>query len=269
MHKYSYTKEGGNEGRSNAWRGIDVEAMAYDSRMGSYFRWSPFQHGWTNLTADGSNGVATLVEATTGAAIVNASVEGGWVQVDSESSTDNQGAALFFPGTIVMPAADRTIVLKGILRARDIATAGMQGFFGLVLSSVATAPVTADAPAAGATDYIGVYTTGNTGTLNKMYFAAEDGGTQSLSTVAFHTLVDGDVTTDGSEIFKVEIRVNGTQSLELWIDGVKMEHDVAASAIPEDTALRLAISCVASATVDPILEFKELELASVPGVWGP
>jgi hypothetical protein len=268
MHKYGYTKEGGNEGRSNAWRGIDVEAMAYDSRMGSYFRFSPFQNGWTNLTAAGSNGMATLAIVNTGQAIMNAAVEGGWLQVDAADTTDNNGATIYFPGTIVMPAADRTIVLKGILRARDIATAGMQMFFGLALSTLATAPVTADAPSA-TTDYIGVYTTGNTGTLNKMYFAAEDGGTQSLSTVAFHTLVDGDVTTDGSEIFKVEIRVNGTQSLELWIDGVKMEHDVAASAIPEDTALRLIISCLASATVDPILEVKEIELASVPGVWGP
>ena len=267
MHKYSYNKPGNNEGRSHAWRGIDIEAIKYDRREGDYFHFSPFESGWTDLTSAGSNGLATLVEATTGAAIINPAVEGGWLQVDSESTTDNQGVTIYFPGAIVMPAADRTIVLKGIMRARDITGSGLQMFFGLGLSTIAVAGVTADAPAASLTDYVGVYTTGNTGTLNKMYFAAEDGGTQSLNTVAFHTLVDGDVTTDGTEIVKVEFRINGTRSLELFINGTQVMHDVAASAIPEDTALRLLISCLSSTTVDPILEIQDIELVSVPGVW--
>ena len=100
-----------------------------------------------------------------------------------------------------------------------------------------------------------------------MKFAAEDGGTQSLSTVAFHTLVDGAVTTDGTEVVKVEFRINGTRDLELWIDGVLKEHDVAASAIPEDTALRLVLACLSEGAVDPILEVKDIEVVSIPGVF--
>ncbi len=267
MHKYRYSEPGNDEGRSHAWRGIDVQAIKNDRRQGDYFHFAPFENGWTDLTTTGSNGLGTLAIATAGTAIMNPAVEGGWLQVDSGSTTDNQGATLFFPGAIVMPASDRTIVLKGIMRARDIAGSGLQMFFGLVLSSLATTPVTADAPASGATDYVGVYTTGNTGTVGKLYFAAEDGGTQSLSTVAFHTFVDGDVTADGTEIVKVEIRINGTRNLELWIDGSLKQHDVLATAIPEDTALRLVLACLSSTTVDPIMEFQDIELVSVPGVW--
>lgn len=264
--RYTYPKTGNGEGRSSAWRNIDVTAIKNDRSMGDYFKFSPFERGWTDLTSGASNGTATLVQATAGQAVINDAAEGGWLQIDCNSSTDNQGATLFFPGCIVMPAADRTIVAKAIMRAKDIAT-GLQMFFGLVLSTLDTTPVTADAPASGATDYVGVYTTGNTGTAGVMKFAAEDGGTQSLSTVAFHTLVDGAVTTDGTEVVKVEFRINGTRDLELWIDGVLKEHNVAASAIPEDTALRLVLACLSEGAVDPILEVKDIEVVSIPGVF--
>lgn len=264
--RYGYRKTGNGEGRSSAWRNIDVDALKNDRNMGDYFHFAP-NEGWTDLAAAGSNGKVTLVQATAGQVVILDAAEGGWIQVDCNSTTDNQGATAFFPGFIVMPSAKRTIVLKGVMRAKDIA-GGLQMFFGLVLSTLDTTPVTADAPASGATDYVGVYTTGNTGTAGVMKFAAEDGGTQSLSTVAFHTLLDGDTVTDGTEVVKVEIRINGTKNVELWIDGVQAAHDVAASAIPEDTALRLVVACLSSATTDPILEIKDIELCSIPGVFG-
>jgi len=267
MSRYGYRKTGNHDGRSSAWRNIDVASIKNDRSQGDYFKFSPLERGWTDLTSNGSNGQATLVQATAGQAVINDAAEGGWVQVDCNSTTDNQGATLFFPAAVVMPAADRTIVIKGIMRVRDIGSTGLQMFFGLLLSTLDTTPVTADAPASGATDYVGVYTTGNTGTAGVMKFAAEDGGTQSLSTVAFHTFLDGDVVTDGTEIVKIEIRINGTRDLELWVDGVQAQHDVAASAIPEDTALRLALACICSTTTDPILEVKDIEVVSVPGVW--
>ncbi len=264
--RYGYSVTGNGEGRSHAWRNIDVDALKNDRRMGDYILLSP-SRGWTDLTSAGSNGLVTLVQATAGQLVILDGDEGGWVQVDCNSTTDNQGATMFVPGFIVKPGTKRTIVIKGILRAKDFA-GGLQMFFGLVLSTLDTTPVTADAPASGATDYVGVYTTGNTGTAGVMKFAAEDGGTQSLSTQAFHTFLDGDTVTNGSEVLKVEIRINGTKNVELWINGVQAAHDVAASAIPEDTALRIVLACLSSATTDPILEWKEIEAASIPGVFG-
>jgi len=264
--RYGYRKTGNGAGRSSAWRNIDVDALKNDRNMGDYILLSP-SRGWTDLTSNGSNGQATLVQATAGQLVVLDGDEGGWVQVDCNSTTDNQGATMFVPGFIVKPGAKRTVVIKGILRAKDLAN-GLQMFFGLVLSTLDTTPVTADAPASGATDYVGVYTTGNTGTAGVMKFAAEDGGTQGLSTLAFHTFLDGDTVTDGTEVVKVEIRINGTKNIELWIDGVKTPHDVGATAIPEDTALRIVLACLSAGTTDPILEWKEIEAASVPGVFG-
>lgn len=271
MHKYSYDKYNSNdEGRGQAWRGIGIDAIKYDRRQGDYFKCSPMEGGWSDLSAAGGNGIGTLAISTTGAVIANLAVDGGWVAVDSATTNvDNSGAAFFFGGCTVKPGSNRTIVMKGILRARDNTAAGMQAFFGLMLSTLAVVPFSNDAFVGGATDYVGVYTTGNTGTLNKVYFAAKDNpAAASVSTLNVHTFLDGNVVTSGAEIVKFDIRINGTKNMELWVNNVQVAHDVPAAAIPEDTVLRPLISCQSAGTDDPLLEFQGIEVVSVPGVWG-
>jgi hypothetical protein len=264
MSTFTYSPIGNGRQRTNkAWRNINVEDLAANPNKGFYWHFNPLSSGWSNLTSDGGNGKFTLVQATAGQLVINDAIEGGEMQVDCNTVNDNQGASAFAVGCIVTPSASRLIVAKFVVRARDIAS-GLQAFMGFVLSTLDTTPVTADAPASGATDYIGLYTTGNTGTAGRVYFAAEDGGTQSLEADHVHTFLDGDSVTDGTEVVKFEIRVNGTQSLELYIDGEEVDHAVAASAIPEGTPLRLALACLSSTTADPILGVLDIEVASVP-----
>ncbi len=264
MSTFTYSPVGNNRQRTNkAWRNINVDDLLANPNKGFYYRFNPLRDGWSDLTSNGGNGKFTLVQATAGQLVINDAIEGGEMQVDCNSTTDNQGATAFATGCIVTPAANRLLVAKFVVRARDIAS-GLQSFMGFVLSTLDTTPITADAPASGATDYIGLYTTGNTGTVGRVYFAAEDGGTQSLESDHVHTFLDGDTVTDGTEVVKFEIRVNGTQSLELYVDGEEADQAVLASAIPEGTPLRLVLACLSSTTADPILGVLDIEVASVP-----
>lgn len=267
MRMNAPVRNNGRQRTNKAWRDVNFDALDNDPLRGVHYRYDFFERNFTPLTSDGQNADFQMVQATSGTAALKETEEGGWLVLDSNSTSANQGPTLFFPSTLVIPTANRLIVFGGRLRAKDIAGSGLQMFLGLLLASLDTTPVTAEAPAAGATDYVGFYTTGNASTVGKVFFAAEDGGTQDLNSLTVHTFLDGDTVTDGTEIVKLECRINGLESIEIYVNGVETLHDVGVAAIPEGTPLRLAIACLTGdegTESDSITEWDWVEVISQP-----
>jgi hypothetical protein len=187
----------------------------------------------------------TSTQATTGTAIYIPSPTtgiGSVLELDSNSTTDTQGIQVQYPASASSQGWHGHL-LGNDGSAKDIATAP-EFFAGMsVLDRNETTIIASGAMSA--SDWIGFYDVTD-GTLS---FGVED-GSQDISANTAHTLVDADVTTDGSAWVRLGFRWEVGTKLEAYVNGATVDiSDVAESNAP-DTAIACSYVCQSNGTTD-------------------
>lgn len=218
------------------WRGIDRSRGAFDP-INSFFHVERGQ---------GGVGAFTSTQATAGTALYIASPTtglGSVLELDCNSTTNTQGIQVQYPGLGVNPKDGMVICWETMLQAKDIATA--PEFF----AGMATLDTTLIASGSiSAADWIGFYDVTD-GTLN---FGVED-GSQDISANVAHTLVDGDVTTDGTAWVRLGFRWEVGTKLEAYVNGALVNTDDVAESNAPDGAIVCSYVCQSNGTTDPIV----------------
>lgn len=225
-----------------AWRDFNVQQARLDSTYGRYH----------DLKNDLANATGTQATAGTGAYIAD-TIAGGYsvLEVDCNSTTNGQGYQLQWKGAGVYPEEGAVVYGHLRLRFKDIAT-GPEFFGGL--ATIDTTLIASDAMSA--TNWIGFLSL-SSGTTK---FGIDD-GTEDLSDSTIHTMVDGDTTTDGTEIADYDFRWEVGSKLEVWVDGVKANiTGIDLANEPDAGFIVPSVVCQTNGTTDPIIHVLEFEV---------
>jgi hypothetical protein len=238
-------------GRSSlAWRDFNVDQALSDQTYGRYY----------NLFNGAGTGQFTATAATVGTAVFGASPYAGLpspLVLDqagtSGSATNGQGIQIQATGQGLYPEEGQTVYGHWKVEFKDIATAP-EVFFGL--GTVDTTFIASDAVSA--TSWIGFYSlTGGT-----LLFGVDDGSTGQDQTSAIHTMVDGDVTTDGTGIVDLDFRWVVGSSLEIYVDGVLVSSsEISLDSEPDVGEIVHTMVTQSNGTTDPITHVYEAEVA--------
>lgn len=224
---------------SKLWRGIDRSVGTVDPMTGFFH----VERG------QGGVGAFTSTQATAGTALFIASPTtgiGSVLELDCNSTTNTQGIQVQYPGLGVNPKDGMIICWETMLQGKDIATA--PEFF----AGMATLDTTLIASGSmSASDWIGFLDTAGGATCVPK-FGVED-GSQDISATTATTLVDGDVTTDGTAWVRLGFRWEVGTKLEAYVNGSMIDiSDVAESNAP-DGPIVCSYVCQSNGTTDPIV----------------
>jgi hypothetical protein len=231
------------------WKGIDPVAASFNPMYGSFHleRWRTW--GEAVDASPVRNGSAILTRATAGTATVLTGPAGfgSILELDSESSTDNQGANLMFDSLRFTPEAGAVVAFEAMIRAKDIAT-GPQFFAGLAVPT-STAIITSGALATNI-DRLGFSSV----TDNSVVILSACDGTTADVSGTVHTLVDGATTTSGAEWVRLGIRWEYGVKIEATINGVLADTSALSITAEPDGVVAPAFVCQSAGTTDPIIE---------------
>lgn len=221
-----------------AWRDFNVDRARSDPSYGKFF-------GGLDL----AEATGTQATAGTGAYIAD-TVPGLYsvLEVDCNSPTNGQGYQLQWKGQGVYPEEGMVVYQYYRLRFKDIAT-GPEFYAGL--ATIDTTLIASDAMSA--TNWVGFLSlTG--GTIK----VGVDDGTEDLSDSAIHTMVDGDTTTDGTEIVDLDLRWEVGSKIEAWVNGVKADlTGIDLANEPDAGFIVPSVVCQSNGTTDPIVHVLE------------
>jgi hypothetical protein len=224
-----------------AWADFNVEAATNDSSYGRFYR----------LATRLAEATGTQATAGTGVYIPDTSVGGFTVlEVDCNSTTNGQGYQLQWKGHGWYPEEGGAFYMHLRARFKDIAT-GPEFFGGL--ATVDTTLIASDAMSA--TNWIGFLSL-SSGTV----VAGVDDGTEDLSGT-IHTMVDGDTTTDGTDIVDFDLRWRVGEKLEVWVDGVKQDMSAVDLANePDGGSIVPSLVLQTNGTTDPIMHVLDFDI---------
>ena len=181
-------------------------------------------------------------------------VAGGVALADCDSTTVVQGINVQLDnltGSSFTPANNTKIWFEARIKAADIAT-GPEFFLGLSNHDVAIIDTSLNA----SNNHIGWESISDDGVL---LFHAENAGTRNAALASPHTLVDGDVTTDGTEWVKLgfvvtDLDATGTADLlvEHFVDNVKQSTTITNVDIPI-VGLKPSLVCQSDGVTDSII----------------
>lgn len=220
------------------WRGIDRSRGATDP-MNGFFHVERGQ---------GGVGAFTSTQATAGTALFIANPTtglGSVLELDSNSTTNAQGIQVQYPGLGVNPKDGMVICWETMMQGKDIATAP-EIFFGMC--SLDTTIIASGAMSAA--DWIGFLDVAGGATCVPK-FGVED-GSQDISATTAHTLVDGDVTTDGTAWFRAGFRWEVGTKLEAYINGTMLDTSDVAETNAPDGHIVCSYVLQSNGTTDPI-----------------
>lgn len=217
-----------------AWRDFSFSDAQFDPGYGRVY-------SGLNL----AEATGTQATAGTGAYIAD-TIAGGYsvLEVDCNSTTNGQGYQLQWKGEGVYAEEGMVVYMHWRVRTKDIAT-GPEFFAGL--ATIDTTLIASDAMSA--TNWIGFLSLSG-GTIK----VGIDDGTEDLSDSAIHTMVDGDTTTDGTEIVDLDLRWEVGTKVEAWVNGVKADLtgiDIANE--PDAGFIVPSVVCQTNGTTDPIV----------------
>lgn len=188
-------------------------------------------------TQSGSQGAANYIADT----VVGSY---GVLEVDCTSSTNGQGYQLQWKGEGVYAEEGMVVYQNWRLRFKDIAT-GPEFFAGLATID----PTLIASDVMSATNWIGFLSLSG-GTIK----VGVDDGTEDLSDSAIHTMVDGDTTTDGTDIVDLDLRWEVGSKLEAWVNGVKADlTGIDLANEPDAGYIVPSVVCQSNGTTDPIV----------------
>lgn len=217
-----------------AWADFNVERARFDPSYGRFY---------DQLALAEATG--TQATAGTGAYIAD-TVVGGYavLEVDCNSTTNGQGYQLQWKGEGVYPEEGMVVYQYWRLRFKDIAT-GPEFFAGL--ATIDTTLIASDAMSA--TNWVGFLSLSG-GTIK----VGVDDGTEDLSDSAIHTMVDGDTTTDGTDIVDLDLRWAVGSKIEAWVNGVKADlTGIDLANEPDAGFIVPSVVCQSNGTTDPIV----------------
>lgn len=225
-----------------AWRDFNVERARIDQTYGRFF----------DLKNDLANATGTQATAGTGAYIAD-TVAGGYsvLEVDCNSTTNGQGYQLQWKNAGVYPEEGMVHYAHLRLRFKDIAT-GPEFYGGL--ATIDTTLIASDAMSA--TNWVGFLSLSG-GTIK----VGVDDGTEDLSDSAIHTMVDGDTTTDGTEIVDLDLRWEVGTKIEAWVNGVKADlTGIDLANEPDGGFIVPSVVCQTNGTTDPIVHVVDFQV---------
>ena len=208
---YYDAQDGNAQLSSKLWRGFNPPAMVGRPELG-WFALEDFHslraEDYT-LTQGGSAGTI---------AVNDAKGSTGVVAVASGDEDAGDGPSIqWHDGPALLPVANVTVCQEFRVQVDQIAHADY--FFGM-------ASIDTDILATLPTDYIGFYVTDDGAGLS---FGCQDGTEETEADV--HTLV-------ADTWFKIGWRLNGDDSVEIYVNGIKVAHTISNAAIPDDFIYR-------------------------------
>jgi hypothetical protein len=213
------------------WLGINRGPSAH-----SYFAFRKYDFPIADMTE---------TQATAGDASYLNTIDGfGTVLlVDADSTTNTQGIQVQDTQCSVNAKAGMIVAWEQMVRFHDIATSP-ELFFGL--SDVDTTIIASGAITTGYK--VGFYSiTGGT-----LLCVAGNNATPTATASAVHTLVDADVTTDGTEWVRLGLRAEVGRDLKFFVNGTKVASELAASLFPIGAAIVPSMVVQTNGTVDPL-----------------
>lgn len=218
------------------WRDFDFGLAAQDPTYG-WCALDRFKAGTGTFTG-------TQATAGTGTLIAGPSGFGTLVEIDSNSTTSTQGYQIQFTGDGVYLADGDTLYFDTMLRAHDIATgpeifAGFATIDTTILASSAVSP----------TNWIGFYAVDDGVGLT---FGMDDNSAVVTHSADVYSLVDADVTTDGSEWVHLGFKIQAGVACEAFVNDQPVGFD---GGIAHDPAGFIVPSfvCQSSGTTDPLI----------------
>jgi hypothetical protein len=224
-----------------AWYDFDPVVAKNDSRYGAFYR-------LREMLAE-----ATGTQATAGTgAYIPSTFAGGKseLEVDCNSTTNGQGYQLQWKGAGWYPEEGGTYYMHLRARFRDIAT-GPEFFAGN--ATIDTTLIASDAMSA--TNWVGLLSLSG-GTI----VAGVDDGTEDLSGTV-HTMVDGDVTSDGTEIVDIDLRWDVGDKITVYVDGVQQDvTGIDLANEPDAGFIVPSLVLQSNGTTDPILNVLDFDI---------
>jgi hypothetical protein len=189
-------------------------------------------------------GDLTATQATAGTCTYIDTVDGfGTIMVaDADSTTNTQGINIQDKQVSVNAKNGMIVAWETMTRAHDIATVP-ELFWGL--SDVDTTIIASGAITTGYR--VGFYTV-SAGLL----CVAGNNATPTATASTVHTLVDADVTTDGTEWVRLGVRAEVGRDLQFFVNGAKVASELAASLFPIGAAIVPSHVVQTNGTVDPL-----------------
>lgn len=239
---------------SAVWAGFDFEALRnWDAGF-------MFEEDFT-LDTDLTN-LWTVTQAGAAGTFLMGDAKGGVALIDAGSTTSTQGAnvqAGTTVGEMFIPDAEDTIAFECRFKYHTAVATGGELFFGL--SVIDTTIIAASAMSS---QSIGFKSLTDNGVILAM---SKDGSAEVTSltedpTFTVTTLVDGAVTTDGTEWFKLGFRVVGTTRVDYYVNGTKVGY--INSNIPA-TEMVPSFVCQASGTTQPVVHLDWVRCAQLIG----
>lgn len=221
-----------------AWRDFNFAEARLNPGYGKF-------HYGLNL----AEGTGTQATAGTGAYIADI-VPGQYsvLEVDCNSTTNGQGYQIQWKGEGVYPEEGMVVYQYWRLRFKDIAT-GPEFYAGL--ATIDTTLIASDAMSA--TNWVGFLSLSG-GTIK----VGVDDGTEDLSDSSIYTMVDGDTTTDGTEIVDLDLRWEVGTKIEAWVNGVKADlTGIDLANEPDAGFIVPSVVCQSNGTTDPIVHVCE------------
>jgi hypothetical protein len=224
-----------------AWSDFNVQEALVNSGYGRF----------ASLATKLAEGTGTQATAGTGAYIAD-TIAGGYsvLEVDSNSTTNGQGYQIQWKGHGWYPEEGGCFYMYLRARFKDIATAP-EFFAGL--ATIDTTLIASDLMSA--TNWVGFLSLSG-GTI----VAGVDDGTEDLSGT-LHTMVDGDTTTDGTEIVDLDLKWRVGDTIEAYVNGVKQDlSGIDLANEPDAGFIVPSVVLQTNGTTDPILHVLEFDV---------
>lgn len=196
---------------------------------------------WQSYDPEATNGDYVLTQATTGAAAIS-TAEGGVLELDSNSTTQGQGANLQRVKSAFLPAANKNIWAEFEFKVVDTYDK-VELFVGL--SEVDTTILATQANSSA--NHIGWQCVTNDGVLLFSSEKAGTGATKAAATIAEATYI------------RLGFKVVGVTEIEQYVNGVLTSANHVTANIPI-VALYPSFVCQSGGTNDPILHLRNYRI---------
>lgn len=242
----SYDKtDNGRQLTSKLWRDVNPAAIAADPGRG----WLHHED-FLELPLDTSIYTAATVTLTQGGSAgtmaLDATEDNGVLIIDSGDTDAGDGVNLQWTAMPITPAAGKTIVCEWRMKSATIANADL--FWGL---SLADTTVVTSVPAISPSDWIGFHVLDDGAGVS---FSMDD-GTQSDHTGDVHTLV-------AATYFKSGFKINGTESIEVYVNGEAIDvSDVLITSLPDTLVVPTIVCQSGGAGTQPVLDVDWMRVA--------
>lgn len=219
------------------WKDFDFGQAAINPEYG-WFSINPWKAGTGTFTG-------TQATAGTGALVNGVAGTGALLEIDCNSTTSTQGYQAQFTGHGVYLNSFQTLYFETMLRAHDIAT-GPEFFAGHATVDTTIIGSSAVSP----THWVGFYIVDDGVGVT---FGMDDNSTVTNHTSDVYSLVDADVTTDGSEWVTLGYRWQRDIGCSFSVNGVVTP--LAGYSAANDPAGFMVPSfvCQSSGTTDPLI----------------